>query len=225
MSLYFSDDPPQHSVIGTSFEVLTPWLREMLLIMALRQLLCSSDGTTRKTAGIKEAKQMNITSTYCWLCKSTSQYWCGLTHLLSCIHEYTSLQIHKVHNTLICRDTNTHTHKQLSYLKIQYKGVMYINIPAVCVAVAVDMALTGAARSRTLQHVFMHGQNWQDAQSRDQRKLRKWKSLRWDLLIIKFVFISHINIFCLPAKISLNTQLHKLYCIAPKLPIIELNKN
>lgn len=32
-------------------------------------------------------------------------------------------------------------------------------IPAVCVAVAVNVALTGAARSWTLQHILMHGQN------------------------------------------------------------------
>lgn len=32
-------------------------------------------------------------------------------------------------------------------------------VPAVCVAVTVDVALAGAARSRTLEDVFMHGQN------------------------------------------------------------------
>lgn len=36
---------------------------------------------------------------------------------------------------------------------------MKSQVPAVCVAVTVDVALAGAAGSWTLENIFMHGQN------------------------------------------------------------------
>jgi len=52
--ILFFEDPPQHSVIGASFQVLRTWLREKLLIVTFGQLLSSSDGTTRETGGGEE---------------------------------------------------------------------------------------------------------------------------------------------------------------------------
>lgn len=48
----------------------------------------------------------------------------------------------------------------LDYTNIQSHTAHCVCLPAVCVAVTVDVALAGAARSWTLQHIFMHGQNY-----------------------------------------------------------------
>lgn len=141
--------------------MLTAWLRDMRLIVALGQLLCSSNGASRKTGGMEERKKMNIKQrACCWPCKSSS-HWCGLTCRLPCIHAYVGLWIHSfkedtnhVHNSTSSAEIHTLEHK--------YYTVIYVWVPAVCVAVAVNMALAGAARSWTLQHILMHGQNWGD---------------------------------------------------------------
>lgn len=49
----------------------------------------------------------------------------------------------------------------LGYSQTHMIHVVYRNcdVPAVCVAVAVDVALAGAAGSRTLENIFVHGEN------------------------------------------------------------------
>lgn len=44
-------DPPEDSVVGTSFEKLAARLRHKLLVVALGQLLCCSDRAARQTGG------------------------------------------------------------------------------------------------------------------------------------------------------------------------------
>lgn len=68
----------------------------------------------------------------------------------------------------------------------EYKNLY---IPAVCVAVAVDVTLTGAAGGRTLQHVLMHGQNYgaENTHTQGQRvQSRRFKTL-FSCIVCKYL--------------------------------------
>lgn len=83
----YSLHPPQHPVVGASFEQLAARLSEVLLIVGLGKLLRSSDwasGEAGRTEGQKSRWILKTTPSR-WQRTSTS-HWCGLTHLLSCMH-------------------------------------------------------------------------------------------------------------------------------------------
>lgn len=110
-----------------------------------------------------EDKKMNIKRrACCWPCKSAS-HWCGLTHSLSCIYEYVSLQMYKEKCVPCAEHAHLQKHKHTQNTNTDWHRhytVMCVWIPAMCVTVAVNMALTGTAGGWTLQHILMHGQNW-----------------------------------------------------------------
>lgn len=83
----YSLHPPQHPVVGASFEQLAARLSEVLLIVGLGKLLRSSDWASGEAGRTEEQKSRWIlkTTPSRWQRTSTS-HWCGLTHLLSCMH-------------------------------------------------------------------------------------------------------------------------------------------
>lgn len=120
--------------------MLAARLRDDLPVVALGQLLCSSDGASRKTAWWEEMKKDGYESGACCRpCKSDRCIRCPA----------------HTHNG------NTHTCAQHFILTVRSTHILHgcAWVPAMCVTVAVHVALTSAARSRTFQHILMHGQN------------------------------------------------------------------
>lgn len=126
--------------------------------MTLGQLLCGSNGAPRKTGGEKRwilkgehvADHVGLHhADFDWHLHSLAymNIWAG---------RRTKGNVDPVYDTQV-QEIHTLKHKYRS-TQVLYCDVW---IPAVCVTVAVNMALASAARSWTLQHILMHGQNWE----------------------------------------------------------------